>query len=72
MMTSAAAAHVTVTMAVAALHKHDGITGVGGKGACRNPRHRRCRRYRGCKYQGDKNCFRKSFHWVSSTAHCGN
>jgi hypothetical protein len=40
MMTAAAAAHVTVAMAVTALHQHGGITGVGGKGACRNARHR--------------------------------
>jgi hypothetical protein len=30
MMASAAAAHMTVTMTVAALHEHNGITGVGG------------------------------------------
>jgi hypothetical protein len=63
MMTTAAAAHVTVTMAVTALHQNDGITGVGGNGACRNPRHRQCRCRRGSKRYGDKACFDKSFHW---------
>jgi hypothetical protein len=49
MMTSAAAAHMTVTMAVAALHQHRGIAGVGDKSARRNARHRYCRSRRGCK-----------------------
>jgi hypothetical protein len=40
MMTPAAAAHMTVTMAMSAFHEYDGVAGVGGKGACRNPRHR--------------------------------
>jgi hypothetical protein len=62
-MTSAAAAHMTMTMAVTVLHQNDGITGVGGKGACRNARHRECRRRRGGQRHGDKACFDKSFHW---------
>jgi hypothetical protein len=53
---------MTMTMAVAALHQHRGITGVGGKSACRNARHRYCRSRRGCERHGDKTCLDKSFH----------
>jgi hypothetical protein len=56
---------MTVTMAVSTFHEHDGVAGVGGKGACRNARHRECRRRRSCKCNGDKACFDKSFHWAS-------
>jgi hypothetical protein len=50
-------------MAVAALHQHRDITGIGGKRACRNVRHRYCRTRRDCKRHGDKACFDKSSHW---------
>jgi hypothetical protein len=63
MMTSAAAAHMTVAMAMSALYQHDGVAAVGGKRACGNARHRECGRRRGCKCHGDQACFDKSFHW---------
>jgi hypothetical protein len=63
MVASAAAAHMTVTVAMTALYLDHGITGVGGKRTCRNTRHRRCRCRQGCKCHGDKTCFDKSFHW---------
>jgi hypothetical protein len=62
MMTSAAAAHMTVAMAMSALHQHDGIAAVGRNRACGNARHRECCRRRGCKCHGDQACFDKSFH----------
>jgi hypothetical protein len=63
MMTAAAAAHMTVAMAMTALDLDHGIAGVGGKCACRNTGHcGRCRR-QGCERHGDKACFDKSFHW---------
>jgi hypothetical protein len=72
-MTSAAAAHMTVAVAMSALYQHNGVTAVGGNGACRNARHRECGRRRGCKRHGDTACLKKSFHLgISSTASCGN
>jgi hypothetical protein len=65
MMTSAAAAHMTVAMAVSALYQHDGAAVVGGNRACGNARHRECRRRRGRKRHGDAACLDKSFHWES-------
>jgi hypothetical protein len=62
MMTPAAAAHMTVAMAMAARYQHDGGAIVGGKRACGNSRHRECGRCRGCKRQGNQACFDKSFH----------
>jgi hypothetical protein len=61
-MTSAAAAHMTVAMAMSALYQHNGVAAVGGNGACRSARHRECRRRRGCKRHGDAACLDKSFH----------
>jgi hypothetical protein len=63
MVTSAAAAHMAVTMTVTALHQHNGIAGVGGYGACRNARHCEGRGRRGRKRNGDKACFDKPSHW---------
>jgi hypothetical protein len=63
MMTAAAAAHMTVAMAMTALHLDHGIAGVGGKCACWNTRHCGSRRRQGCERHGDKACFDKSFHW---------
>jgi hypothetical protein len=62
MMASAAAAHMTVAMAVSALYQHDGVAAVGGKRACGNARHRECGRRRRCKRHGDAACLDKSFH----------
>jgi hypothetical protein len=72
MMTSAAAAHMTVTMAMTALHLDHGIASVGGKCACRNTGHRGRRRRQGCEGHGDKARLDKSFHGISSTADRGN
>jgi hypothetical protein len=63
MMTSAAATHMTVAMAMSALHQHDGVAAVGGNRACGNARHREYGRRRGCKRNRDQTCFDKSFHW---------
>jgi hypothetical protein len=62
MMTPAAAAHMTVTMAMTALHLDRGIAGVGGKCACWNTGHCGRRRRQGCEGHGDKACLDKSFH----------
>jgi hypothetical protein len=73
MMTSAAAAHMTVAMAMSALHQHDGVAAVGGNRACGNARHREGGRRRGRKRNRDEARLDKSFHWeISSTAWCGN
>jgi hypothetical protein len=63
MMTAAAAAHMTVAVAMTALDLDHGIAGVGGKGACRNTGHGGRRRRQGCKRYGDKARFDESFHW---------
>jgi hypothetical protein len=63
MMTSAAAAHMTVAMAMSALYQHDGVAAVGGNRACRNARHRECGRRRGCKRHADQARLDKLFHW---------
>jgi hypothetical protein len=49
-------------MAMSAFHQHDGVAGVGGKGAGRNARHRQRRRRRSYKCDGDKTRLDKSFH----------
>jgi hypothetical protein len=71
MMTAAAMmAHMTVTMAVSALHLHEVITGkdAGGYG-----RHRQCRCRRSEHCGGHKARFNKTFHLgISSTAQCGD
>jgi hypothetical protein len=71
MMTSAAAAHMTVAMAMSALYQHDGVAAVGANRACRNARHREGGRRRGRNRHGDAACFDKLFHWISSTAKRG-
>jgi hypothetical protein len=65
MMTASAVAHMTVAVAMTALHLDHGI---GGKGACWNTGHCGRRRCQGCKRHGDKACFDKSLHGISSTA----
>jgi len=67
------AAHMTVTMAVTALHLDDGIAVATGKDVCGNGRHRQRRRCRGEHRRRDKACFNKTFHpEISSTAQCGD
>jgi hypothetical protein len=63
MMTSAAAAHMTMAMAVSALYQHDGVAGVGGNRACGNARHCECGSRRGCERHRDQAGFDKLFHW---------
>jgi len=63
MMTAAAAAHMTVAMAMAALDLDHGIAGVGGECACWNTGHCGRRSRQGRERHGDKACFDKSFHW---------
>jgi hypothetical protein len=60
MMASTAVAHMTVTMAMSALHLHDGI--VGNNRACGNARHRERCRGRGDYRHGDTACLNKSSH----------
>jgi hypothetical protein len=63
MMPVAAAAHMTVAMAMTALDLDRCIAGFGGKCACWNTGHCGCRRRQGCERHGNEACFDKLFHW---------
>jgi hypothetical protein len=63
MMTAAAAAHMTVAVAMTALDLDHGIAGVGRKRACWHTRHCGRRRRQDCERHRDKACFDELSHW---------